>query len=170
MVAKQSAVKDESAKTEPSIESEASQVQELEAQLVKLQQECTQKDEAYKRVLADYQNLRRQTDFERVRLLQAAGAEVIESILPVYDHLEMALAHLKDPAIKMICDELKQALERQGLETITIAEGQEFDHESMEVVDTQPGEDNAVLAVAQAGYKLNGRVIRHAKVIVGKKK
>lgn len=169
MVAKQATTKDVSA-TQVSAESVDLKAADLEAKLTQLQQDCTQKEEAYKRVLADYQNLRRQTDFERVRLLQAAGAEVIESILPVYDHLEMALAHLKDPAIKMICDEFKQALERQGLETITIKEGQDFDHELMEVVETQPGENNLVLAVAQVGYRLNGRVIRHAKVIVGKKK
>ncbi len=142
---------------------------ELVQQLEQLSQECQQKEEAYKRALADYQNLRRQTDQERIRLIQMAGADVITTVLPVYDHLEMALSHSADPAIKMITEEFWQALAQHGLEKMKIESGQEFDHHFMEVVETQAGKENCVLQVTQAGYRLNGQVIRHAKVIVGKK-
>ena len=146
----------------------SNQAENLAEQLAQLQQLCDQKEEAYRRALADYQNLRRQNEQERQRLIQLAGQGVITDLLPILDHLEMAAEHLSDPAVLMVRDELRRTLQQHGLTPLTVEAGQEFDHNLMEVIDIQPGSPNQVLSVAQVGYQLNGTVIRHAKVIVGK--
>lgn len=142
----------------------------LEQQVSELQAAYKQKEEAYRRALADYQNLRRQCEQEKQRLIQFAGLNLIEALLPTLDHVEMAARHLSDPAIQMVKDEFLRTLQHHGLETVPVEAGQEFDHQVMEAIDTQEGPANEVLEVVQVGYQLNGQVVRHAKVIVGKEK
>jgi len=161
---------DRPASNQPMSDQQVSDQQVPDQQLSELQQALQQKDEAYRRALADYQNQRRQFEQEKARIIQFASLSMIEELLPTLDHLEMAVKHVADPAVQMVRDEFVRVLRQHGLEPIEIKPNSEFDHNLMEAIDTKPGSAGKVLEVVQTGYQLNGVVIRHAKVIVGKEK
>lgn len=161
---------DRPASNQPMSDQQVSDQQVPDQQLSELQQALQQKDEAYRRALADYQNQRRQFEQEKARIIQFASLSMIEELLPTLDHLEMVVKHVADPAVQMVRDEFVRVLRQHGLEPIEIKPNSEFDHNLMEAIDTKPGSAGKVLEVAQTGYQLNGVVIRHAKVIVGKEK
>lgn len=124
----------------------------------------------YLRALADYQNLLRQSLKDREEFVKYALANFLEDILPVYDHLKMSLNGLSDDdhknpwveGVKYVLKQFKEVLESKGVEEIKTI-GEKFDHETMEALD---GQGEKVKQEVMAGYKLNGKVIRHAKVIV----
>ena len=124
----------------------------------------------YLRALADYQNMTKQTARDREDFLRFALSDIILDFLPVYDNLKLAVKSLsqeeaKSPWVKGVEHVIKQfgdILNQRGVEEIK-AEGQLFDHETMEAID---GQGEKVKTEVSAGYKLNGRVIRPAKVIV----
>jgi molecular chaperone GrpE len=69
--------------------------------------------------------------------------------------------------VEMAVKQLKEVLKGEGLDEI-VADGQ-FDPSLHEAVDTASGKDGEIIKVAQRGYTLNGKVIRPAKVVVGRK-
>lgn len=143
-------------------------VEELQA-LLEIEQSAKQSaEEAYKRALADYQNLQFRTQQERAQLIKNAGSELLQDLLPTLDHLDLALKHFTDPSLQMVANELRKTLEQHGLQKIETI-GQAFDPSTMEAVDTAPGTENQVVSEQRAGYKLGQAVIRHALVVVGKK-
>lgn len=135
--------------------------------ITQLQQELEQKDAAWKRALADYHNLEQRTKSERQQQAQWAASELVEDLLPTLDHLQLALQHFSDPSLKMIADELARTLQHHGLVAVQ-AVGQVFDPNTMEAVGTEPGEPEIVIREQQAGYNLHGKLLRPARVIVGK--
>lgn len=122
-----------------------------------------------KRALADYQNLERRVAQERQLLSQLSSALIIEKFLPVLDNLQSAQSHLNDQGLELVIKQFKDILVSEGVEEIDPA-GSEFDpnqHEAAEVVEGE--EDNTIVKVLAKGYKMEGRVIRPAKVVVSKK-
>jgi len=121
--------------------------------------------EKEKRALADYQNLIRRQQQDRAKLIQLANRDLIESLLPSLENLETAAAQLKDNGLELVLSQIKQVLAEFGVEEIE-ALGKEFDVELMEAVESK-GEGQTVKKVLRKGYKLNGLVIQHAKVVLG---
>lgn len=160
----------ESESVEGAPTTESAELAQLQSQLAAAQQLASQKEEAYRRALADYQNLQRQTGQEKQRLVQLAEMTLLLDLLPTLDHLEMAITHGVDPAVQMVRDQLFRTLEQHGLTRIPAEVGQEFDPELMEVIDTTDGPPNQVVTIARQGYQLKGTVVRHVQVIVGKAK
>ena len=145
---------------------------EAEKELAQLQSELQMAQEAEKRAKADYQNLVRRTQEERVQLIKLATLTFVQDILQPLDHLSLAAQQLKDPGLDIVVSQFWQVLTDHGLQELRPV-GQKFDHNSMEVVETEPdaAEDQAVVVkVVNAGYQLNGSVIQHAKVVVGRPK
>lgn len=124
----------------------------------------------YLRALADYQNLLKQTAKDREEFVKYALGNFLEDILPIYDHLKMSLNGLKDDdhknpwveGVKHVLKQFKELLKERGVEEIKTI-GEKFDHETMDALE---GNGEIVKREVTAGYKLNGKVIRHAKVIV----
>jgi molecular chaperone GrpE len=124
----------------------------------------------YLRALADYQNLLKQTANERTEFVKYALSDFLQDILPIYDHLKLSMNGLgeedmKNPWAQGVAHVLKQfktVLEDRGVEEIK-AVGEKFDHNTMEAIE---GSSEIVKKEVMPGYKLNGKVIRHAKVIV----
>jgi len=124
----------------------------------------------YLRALADYQNLLKQTAKDKDDFYQYALAEFLHELLPVYNNLKMSVANLSPEeqknswveGIGYVLKQFKETLENKGLEEIE-AVGKKFDHETMEAVS---GQGEKVKQVLAAGYKLKGKVIIPAKVIV----
>jgi molecular chaperone GrpE len=133
-------------------------IQELET---KVQQAEDQKN----RALADYQNLLRRTQEERVRTAKLATQSLVADLIQPLDHLALAAAQLNDTGLNMVVGQFWQALNDNGLQELNPM-GQNFDPLTMEVVEKQ-GEGETVIKVLAKGYTLNGEVIRVAKVVVG---
>ncbi|OGJ37587.1 MAG: nucleotide exchange factor GrpE [Candidatus Pacebacteria bacterium RIFOXYB1_FULL_39_46] len=140
-------------------------VDQLQAQLEDLQIKLAQVQEQEKRALADYQNLLRRTQENRLEMIQMANRNLIEALLAPLEHLELAVAQHSDSGLKMILEQLKRSLTEFGLEEIK-AQGKEFDVQTMEVAEGS-GQGKKVAKVLRKGYLLNGKVIQHAKVILG---
>ncbi len=124
----------------------------------------------YKRALADYQNLLKQTAKEKEEFVRYALTDFLHDLLPVYDHLKMSLNNLngeeeKNPwveGVRHVLKQFKEILNNRGVEEIK-TKGEKFDHQTMEALE---GAGERVKKEIIPGYKLNGRVIRPAKVIV----
>lgn len=130
-----------------------------------LAEELAAAQERELRALADYKNLQRRSQEERVQLLKFANQELIESLLQPLEHLSLAAEQLNDTGLNMVVTDLWNALREAGLEEI-YPEGEGFNLNTMEVVEQQ-GDGDLVIKVVRRGYKLHGKVIKHAKVIVG---
>ena len=126
------------------------------------------------RQTAEYENYRKRTAKEKESLYQDAKADTIKEFLAVYDNLERAASTTGDDdsphkkGLEMIFQQYKDILTKMGVTEID-ALGTEFDPETMNAVmhveDEALGE-NIVTQVFQAGFQLNGKVIRHAIVQV----
>ena len=160
-------------------------------ELVKLQQELDQlradferANDQLKRAVADYHNLEKRIAEGRSELGRWATSELIAKVLPVVDHLEKALAGANEQeresgwlkGVEIAVKQLQQVLKEEGLDEIAIdpvsehgTGGTRFDPALHEAVDTREGEDNHILEVVEKGYNLNGKVLRPAKVVVGRK-
>ena len=126
------------------------------------------------RQTAEYENYRKRTTKEKENIYQDAKADTIKAFLAVYDNLERAAAseggedspHKK--GLEMIFQQYKDILAKLGVTEIE-AKGQSFDPEKMNAVmhiDDENFGENEVAQVFQAGFELNGKVIRHAIVQV----
>lgn len=121
----------------------------------------------YVRALADYQNLEKRTA-ERVSEVRQFAAEVILSrLLPVVDTFGMVNEHIKDPGLALANKELLSVLSEQGVEKIDVM-GRQFDPTEMDCVEVVGGKDNEVVEEVQPGYLFRGKVLRVARVKVGK--
>lgn len=123
----------------------------------------------YLRSLADYQNLEKQTQIWREDFVKFANQGLIVELLEILDNLEKAQEHLKDNGLQLIIDKLKTVFKNSGLEEIEII-GKDFDPVQAEAIEVIPGEeDHKVVEIRTKGYKLNGKIIRPAKVAVSQK-
>jgi molecular chaperone GrpE len=128
----------------------------------------------WRRAEADFENYKKRNDQERQEAARFASTALVLSILPVLDDLDRAfksipekLTHLTwTDGIRLIHRKLQATLEAQGVTEIK-ALGEDFDPSIHEAVGQAAGEDGKVIEEAQKGYKLHGRVIRPAFVIVG---
>ncbi|MBU4346936.1 nucleotide exchange factor GrpE [Patescibacteria group bacterium] len=138
-------------------------------QKLKKQQEENFEDK-YKRAMADYQNLIKQTAKEKQEFVKYANEHLLYEILPVYDNLRLALEHAnKTPnnaniikGVECIIKQFKSVLENWGIEEIKTI-GEKFNHNTMEAIE---GRGETVKQEVRPGYKLRGKVIAPAKVIL----
>lgn len=160
-------------KKAPAAQSQKSS-QSSDAVVAELQQQLKQAQEAEKRALADYQNVIRRNQEERVQFAKMATREMVSDLLQPLEHLSMAAAQLDDTGLNMVIDQLWAKLKDHGLEEID-PQGQPFNIETMEVVENQTTENGAqleletlvVTKVQRKGYRLNGQVIQFARVTLG---
>jgi molecular chaperone GrpE len=122
----------------------------------------------YLRALADYQNLTKRTS-EQVDQIRKYAAEIyIVRMLPILDTLENAFVQLNDPGLALAIKEFQLVLTELGVVRIKTV-GEKFNPHEMECIEVTEGEDEVVVSEALSGYKLNGKIIRVARVKVGKK-
>lgn len=145
----------------------------------RLRAECDSLRDKFLRQAAEFDNFRKRTARERLDLMQTAGKDIMQDMLEVVDDSDRAMAILDKSddvaAIKegmhLIFQKLKSTLQAKGLKEMN-AIGQEFDpelHEAIaEIPAPAPEQQGKVLDVVQPGYYMNDKIIRHAKVVVGK--
>jgi len=123
-----------------------------------------------KRVQAEYANYRKRVDRDRYVARDLAVAEVITSVLPVLDDLDLAHAHgdLEGSPLELVAQKLRTSFERYGLTQIG-EKGEVFDPNLHEAIAQLPSKDvtvNTIAEVIQPGYRLGERLLRPAKVAV----
>lgn len=160
--------KDKGLKDQEIVNEELVDEERLVADMEDCEVKLMEAEERYKRVLADYRNLEYQVTQDRQQYVKLANRLLIENLLEPIDFMEKATKHIEDKGLQMVVDRFYQVLQMEGLEEITVKVGQPFDESLMEAVDTVQGEDGKVVEVKQKGFTLNGSVIKHAKVVVGK--
>lgn len=154
----------EEAENQSPLEKAQKEIEELKTQLL------------YK--VAEFDNYRKRTLKERAELILNGGEKFITAILPILDDMERAIENGKktdDPAVlregmELIHQKFMKTLEGQGVSMIE-TENADFDTDVHEAVAMVPGmgddKKGKVIDCLQKGYKLNDKVIRHAKVAVG---
>ncbi len=123
------------------------------------------------RALADYDNLKKRVDKERIELIRYANTQFITRLLPILDMLYQAQSHLQDSGLAITIKEFENLLLEEGLEKINSQAGVKFDehlHEAVESIDG--GESGTVSEETLGGWKYkDGPVVRHSKVKVYRK-
>ena len=151
--------------------------EELEQELGKAQETIEEQKDKYLRLSAEFDNYRKRTMKEKAELIKNGGEKTITAILPVLDDLERAIktSETSDDVkamregFELIYNKFLKVLNQEGLQKIE-TDGEDFDtdyHEAIALVPA-PSEDKKgkILDCVQTGYKLNDKVIRHAKVVV----
>ena len=145
----------------------------------KLQSELQEQKDKYLRLYADFDNFRRRSAKERLELIQTAGKDVIVSLLDTVDDCDRAEKQLQDAesigavkeGIQLVFNKLRNTLQAKGLKPMTSI-GEDFDVEKHEAITEIPAPSEAmkgkVMDEVQKGYYLNDKIIRFAKVVVGK--
>lgn len=128
----------------------------------------------YARLMADFDNFRKRQLREREDLIKRANEELLADLLPVVDHLELALAKTEgstDPVVvgvKLVYDQFLALLGRYGL-TALDAKGQPFDptyHEALSQMSSATVPANTIIEQFRRGWLLAGKLIRPSQVIV----
>jgi len=152
---------------------------ELRAALAAAEDKAAKNWDSYLRGVAELENQRKRGQRDLENALKYGAERLLGDLLPVKDSLEMAIASLGDKpeatslrtGVDMTLKLLESALERQGVSEINPAKGEAFDHEWHEAMATQESAEVApdrVLTTVQKGYKLNGRLLRPARVLVAR--
>jgi molecular chaperone GrpE len=150
----------------------------VEAKLAKSEADVADLKDRLLRQMAEFDNYRKRTMKEKAEIILNGSAGVVTDILPVIDDLERAIANsaksedygaLKE-GVELIYNKLMHILEQKGLQKIS-PKNEPFDtdfHEAIAMIPA-PSEEmkGKVLDCAIDGYKLNDKVLRHAKVAVG---
>ena len=169
---------EETEESENSEDSTNSDDSEEKDPLEKAQAEIAELKDKWLRSVAEFENYRKRTLKERAELILNGGEKFIIAILPILDDMERALANgekTDDPAVlregmELIYQKFMKTLESQGVSKIE-TEDADFDTDVHEAVAMVPGmgddKKGKVIDCLQHGYKLNDKVIRHAKVAVG---
>jgi len=141
----------------------------LTSEMEALKSKVDEMENNWKRALADYKNLEKRALEEKFAFASFANTSIIQRILPVLDNLELVNAHISDTGLKMTIKEFKQVLNEEGVTEIN-PEGKEFDATNMEAIDMveNPEMNNKVISVISKGYMLKDKLIRPARVKVGK--
>lgn len=161
----------------PETQEELTPEQQLAKDLEAAQATIEDQKDKYLRLSAEFDNYRKRTMKEKAELIKNGGEKAISAILPILDDLERALANMQKAddvkamyeGIDLIYQKFLKNLTQEGLEKMNPI-GEAFDtdfHEAIALVPA-PAEDQKgkILDCVQTGYKLNDKVIRHAKVVV----
>ena len=149
------------------------------SELDQLQADLTDQKDKYLRLMAEFENFKRRTAKERVELIQTAGKDVIVSLLDVMDDCDRAEKQLngsddiavQKEGIQLVFNKIRATLQAKGLKAMESID-QPFNVELHEAITEVPVPDASkkgkVIDEVTKGYYLNDKIIRFAKVVVGK--
>lgn len=151
-----------------------------DAEIAELKKQIEEQKDKYLRLFADFDNFKKRNAKERLELIQTAGKDVVLALLPILDDFERAVKAAENATdaatvkegVNLIYGKLLKALEAKGLKPLE-SKGTEFNVEHHEAITEipAPAEDlqGKVIDEVERGYFLNDKLIRFAKVVVGKK-
>lgn len=155
--------------TQTEIAPETSEIDSIKAEVIAAQDRNL-------RLMAEFDNFRRRTAKEQLDLIETANAKLLEKLSEVLDNFERAFAaenkandlEAFEKGMQLIHTQFAKTLTDAGLEQIDPV-GQEFDPNCQEALMQQPSEEipeGHVVTVFQKGYRLKGKILKTAKVIV----
>ena len=162
----------------PQTQDDVSTLEDGISEADRLKTELQDFKEKYLRLVAEFDNFRKRTAREKLETIQTASKDVIVSLLEVVDDADRAQQQLATSSdsdeikkgILLVFNKLSNILQSKGLKMMD-AKGKEFDpdlHEAIAEVDGGKDKRGKVIDVVQNGYYLNDKIIRFAKVVVGK--
>jgi molecular chaperone GrpE len=150
---------------------------ESESSEQKLEAQISEWKDKYMRLFAEFDNYKKRSFKEKMEVIQTGGKDVIVALLDVMDDAARAEKQIETAtdiqAVKegmlLVFNKLRNTLQSKGLKAFDSA-GEEFDVEKHEAVTEipMPGMEGKVVDELHKGYTLNDKLIRHAKVVVGK--
>ncbi|HNQ67911.1 MAG TPA: nucleotide exchange factor GrpE [Bacteroidales bacterium] len=155
-----------------------SKEKKLQDEIELLNQKNEELKDKYLRLVAEYDNFRKRTIKEKIDLRESAKIDVLKDFLPVVDDIERAMTHLTEvkdveatvEGIRLISQKFLDFIKSQGVEEI-ISKDQDFNTDFHEAITRFPVEEEEkkgkVIDVVQKGYKINDKIIRFSKVVVG---
>jgi len=146
----------------------------LQSELESAKNKLTELTQISQQALADLQNFKKRSEEEKAKFIIFANAVLITNLLPMLDNIDRAIAHIPEDSaarewangIIAILKQLEETLKKQGLEKIDTA-GKTFDPNFHEAMMTQKGAKDQIIQETEKGYRIQDRVLRRAKVIVG---
>lgn len=160
-------------------EKELTPEEKLKAQVDELTKEQEEMKDKYLRLSAEFDNYRKRTMKEKAELILNGSEKAFKAILPVVDDMERALATMQKATdveavkegVELIYNKFIQILGQNGVQAMDTKE-KELDtdyHDAIAIIDA-PSEElkGKILDCVETGYTLNDKVLRHAKVVVGK--
>ncbi|MEI2739902.1 MAG: nucleotide exchange factor GrpE [Chitinophagaceae bacterium] len=150
-----------------------------ESEMEKLKAELEESKDKYLRKVAEFDNFKRRSAKERIELIQTAGRDVITDMLDVLDDCDRAQKQLEasDDAtaikegVMLVFNKLRNTLQARGVKAMETI-NQEFNPDLHEAVTEIPAASEnmkgKIVDEVMKGYYLNDKIIRHAKVVVGK--
>lgn len=150
-----------------------------EGQLEKLENEVRELKDKYLRQAAEFENYKKRNARERIELTMTAGRDVIQSLLEVLDDCDRAEKQLNSAGdvgavkegVQLVFNKLRNSLQAKGLKAMQSI-GTDFNpdiHEAItEIPAPQEQMKGKVIDEVEKGYYLNDKIIRFAKVVVGK--
>lgn len=170
---------DKKAKKETKKDAPSNEIEKLQERIDALEAENEEQKDKFLRLFAEFENFKKRNTKERIELIKTAAQDTISTILPVLDDFDRAKKSAEDEStdehisegILMVYNKLYKVLESKGLKPMD-TEGVVFDPELHEAITEIPAptEDMKakVIDTIEKGYLLNDKIIRFAKVVVGK--
>ncbi len=162
---------------EPEVERK-DQLVDPEQEIARLEEELARARDGMLRKAAEFENLKRRTQKEKLQLFEEARADAVSRFLPIREDLKRSVEASEGKelekgfvqGLKLVLSNFERILQDYGVEAIEEA-GVPFDVDRHDAMLTQPSPDgsvesNTILQVLEPGYKIGDRIIRHAKVIV----
>ena len=161
--------------TEDNIEDEvttASELDEKDAQIAELK-------DKYLRLASDFENYKRRVVREKLEMMGSAAKDTLSALLPVLDDFDRAKKNADDEntkesfseGVELVYHKLKNTLQQKGLKVME-SNNEVFDPELHEAITEIPAPSEEmkgkVIDTVEKGYYLNDKILRHAKVVVGK--
>lgn len=150
------------------------------SELEKKDLEIKELNNKYLRLYSEFDNFRKRTQKEKLELYKTAGEDVFKSLLPVMDDFERAKKSMEDSqdftslkeGVDLIYNKLNSVFKSNGAEPMESPIGKDFDSEIHEAITQIPAPSKKlkgkVVDEVEKGYLLKDKVIRYAKVVVGK--
>jgi molecular chaperone GrpE len=154
------------------------EVTETLSELDQAKKDLAEEKDKFLRLFAEFENYKRRTTKERMELFKTAGQEVIQSMLPVLDDFDRAMAVIEKAKDKelakgvgLISNKFRETLKSKGLEEVSVRAGDTFNADQHEAITQIPAPDKKlkgkIIDVIEKGYKLGDKIIRFPKVVTG---
>lgn len=153
--------------------------EKLHQEMAEIQQQHAELKDKYMRLLADFDNYKKRTIKEKIDFMRTAAEDTMSALLPVLDDFDRAKKIADDEnsteqfseGVSLVYNKIHSVLKQRGLEPME-TNGEAFDaefHEALTEIPA-PSEDmkGKIIDTIERGYILKDKIIRHAKVVVGK--
>ena len=150
-----------------------------EQEIASLKNQNAELKDKYIRLYAEFDNYKKRTVKEKLEFMKTAAQDMMAALLPIIDDFDRAKKNAEDDAnnevfsegIQLVYQKFNHTLQQKGLKAMD-TNGESFDPELHEAISEIPVTDDMmkgkIIDTIEKGYFLNDKIIRHAKVVVGK--